>query len=126
MKDKRLRLLLILLALLAGAVGVANIIEGPAAEPAAEEDAALMDAMLDRIGVTRWAESLEWLEMEEAGRLPSGMADPQTPAWIARGGSGAFHSVPLCGAMKGPVRTTVGEALAEGRVACAVCWVSQE
>lgn len=127
MRNRGWVLLLLLGILLAAVLLFGNIVpDGRTAEPEAqstqEPSEALLDAMMDRIGVTRWAEALDWYEMEEAGMLPEGAAGEDTPVWVARGGDGRFHSVPVCGGLKSPVRMTLQEALAEGRLPCLVCW----
>lgn len=83
---------------------------------------ALLDAVMDRIGVTRWAELLGWYEMEEEGLLPSGEADEARPVWTARQGGSRYHSIPACGGLKSPVPTTLGAAQAEGYRPCPTCW----
>lgn len=61
--------------------------------------------------------------MEEGGLLDYGAAQSDTPVWVARGGYGRFHSNPLCSTgIKAPVRMTLAEAEAEGRMPCDVCW----
>lgn len=85
--------------------------------------AQLEQAVLDRIGVTRWEEALAWYAWEETSGFQTQPAQADTPVWVAlAGGSGDFHSNPLCGAMHAPQRTTLALALAEGRKPCPRCW----
>lgn len=90
------------------------------AEPDAQSDAvqaqALLDAMMDRIGATRWAEAIEWYAMQEEGTLDA------LTVWVSRTGQGAFHSVPICAGMKAPVQMRLEEALQEARTPCPICW----
>lgn len=115
---------LLVLAVVAGTLTARQHAErdiAPAEETTTPEEA-LLDAVMDRIGVTRWSEALGWYEMQEDGTLPDGEATGDTPVWVARGGHGLFHSVPICNNIKSPVRMTLAEAFAEGRQPCPVCW----
>lgn len=92
---------------------------GTAPSPPPQEQ--LLTAVLDRIGVTRWSEALGWYEMQQAGLL-DGEVTGDTPVWAGRSGQSRFHSVPVCGGMKSPVRRTLAEALEAGLLPCPACW----
>lgn len=117
MKRKGWLLLAALVVLLAAAIIVGNAVP----TPATDTPEMLLDAVWDRIGVTKWSEALGWLELEMDGELAE--IGPDTPVWTSRNGRKYFHSIPLCGTMKSPVRHTMEEAVQQGFVPCPVCWV---
>lgn len=126
MRNRGLVLLVAMLLLLGLALVLGETVfrrEDEAAAP--ETPDMLLDAVFDRIGVTRWAEAMQWLTLEEAGLLPED-AGPDNPVWVPRSGITYFHSVPLCPGLKNPVETTLQQALEEGRKPCPVCWVMEE
>lgn len=118
---------LLVLAVTAGTLAARRRAETDAQAPDAQPpEEALLDAVMDRIGVTRWSQALEWYEMEESGLLADAATD-DTPVWVAHGdGQGRFHSVPLCGGMKAPEQLTLAEAIEAGREPCGVCWAQAE
>lgn len=129
MRNKGLVLILVLAALLLIALVLGERLygQGPPREAAVPTEEALLDAVMDRIGVTRWGEAMDWLEMEESGLLDGYEDAAQAPVWVSRDGHGAFHSNPLCSlAPKAPVKTTLALAQAAGRQPCGLCWQRQE
>lgn len=89
-------------------------------------DQALLDAMYDEIGVTRWAEAIGWLELLETQPELMETVVAQTPVWIARQTPHHFHSNPLCGNLSTPVRTTYEQAVTVGLSPCTRCWKETE
>lgn len=120
MKRRGWLLLAGLVILLATAIIIGNALPSPPAD----SPEMLLDAVWDRIGVTKWSEALGWLELEMDGELAE--IGPDTPVWVSRNGRKRFHSVPLCGAMKAPMRLTMEEAVLRGFRPCSVCWVEIE
>lgn len=84
----------------------------------------IQDAALDKLGVTRWAEAIAWLEERERTGWSEEITG-DTIVWVGRRSQGEgsrFHSVPLCSGSAGVKQTTVSEAQREGYTACLRCW----
>lgn len=119
MKNRGLYLLLCLAALLLIILIGAQVLGARREPPEAE---LLLDTVMNRIGVTRWSEAVDWYAMEEEGVL-AGEAQADTPVWVASlEGDGVFHANPLCGHLRAPQRLTLAEALLLGRAPCSKCW----
>lgn len=119
MKNRGILLLLCLGALLVLVLIGAQVF---GARQAATDPELLLEAVMNRAGVTRWSEAVDWYSMEEEGAL-AGEARADTPVWVASlEGKGAFHANPLCGHMRAPQRLTLAEALLLGRAPCSKCW----
>lgn len=116
MKRKGFGLLLFLAIGLIAALVIGELFDAPQEDAAAAN--AYLDALLDRAGVTQWAELADWLEMQGEDLPVTG----ETTVWAARNGHTYFHSVPVCGGMKSPVAHTLHEVAAEGLKPCPVCW----
>lgn len=114
----------LLLGVLIAVLAVALIVGGQMVSPPASSPEMLLDAVLDRAGVTKVSEAVGWLALEEEGALDE--VGPDTPVWVSRNGHRRFHSVPMCGGMRSPVRTTLEEALALGLAPCTICWEDAE
>lgn len=117
MRNRGLRLLLVMVAALIVAFLAAQYVHTRRTPVPADLPEELLEAVFDRIGVTQWAEALEWYALQEEGA--------EMPVWIARHGTAHFHSIPLCGGMKDPVQMTLADALAEGFTPCPICWVAE-
>ncbi len=130
MRKQGFILLGILAVLLAGVLAYSliappGVTPPPGTTPSPPPEEQLLNAVMDRIGVTRWSEALGWYEMQQAGLL-DGNTTGDTPVWTGRDPQGTFHSLPICGGLKAPVRRTLAEALEMGYVPCEVCWNQEE
>lgn len=112
-------LLFALVLLLAAALVLAAVLPALGAKPPGEGEAAtLMDLVLDKLGVTQKAEVFAWL----ASPAPAeDTPDEALPVWTSRSGR-HYHSFPLCGGLKSPAQTTLGEATDRGLSPCPDCW----
>lgn len=118
-------MLIVFAVLLAGTLLLSQVFRPEAVEPeegVLSQEEQLLNAVLDRIGATRWSEAIGWYEMQEAGLLGDGSVGEDTPVWASRDGHGPFHSVPICSGLKAPVQRMLAEAIAEGRLPCDICW----
>lgn len=109
-----------LLAVLLAALAVVMVAAMVSDRPISSSPEMLLDAVWDRIGVTRWSEAMEWLALETEGSLADTTGD--TPVWVGRNGRTYFHSNPLCSAVKSPVHTTLEMAQGLGFIPCPQCW----